>query len=249
MFLFALCSSAQEYKKMFEDENIDYYVYSECDADEYGNCLLWTKNVLKKANITNVRNRYVKKFNNQGFNSLSYYIQLFKLDLDSKKVCTPTTIYYDSNKNIIKKVTSYEWEYVQPETNAAQIYKIARQMQKPYAEPENDTSSSKYEDKVYDVTEQMPQFKGGSAALFEYLSKNVQYPEDAKREGIQGRNVVTFIVENDGSISNCKIVHSIHPSLDKETIRVVENMPKWIPGRQNGKTVRVKYTVPVTFRL
>lgn len=249
LFLLALCTSAQEYKKMFEDENIEYYVYSECDFDEYGHCLLWTKNVPKDSKITSIRNQYVKKYNDQGFNRLSYYIQLFKLDFDSKKVCIPTTIYYDSTKNIIKKVTSYELEYVQPETIAARIYKIAKQMSKTNEESHDDTSSSQYEEKVYDVVEQMPQFRGGQAALFEYFSKNIQYPEDAKREGIQGRNVVTFIVENDGSISNCKIVYSLYPSLDKEAIRLVENMPKWIAGRQNGKNIRVKYTIPVTFRL
>lgn len=87
------------------------------------------------------------------------------------------------------------------------------------------------------------------SALFEYLSNNVQYPVVAEENGVQGRVIVTFIVEKDGSISNAKVVKAVDPSLDKEAIRLVESMPNWIPGKQNGEPVRVKYTVPVTFRL
>ena len=105
------------------------------------------------------------------------------------------------------------------------------------------------EEKVYDVVEEMPQFPGGPSALFEYLSNNLQYPVVAEENGVQGRVIVTFIVEKDGSISNAKVVKAVDPSLDKEAIRLVESMPNWIPGKQNGEPVRVKYTVPVTFRL
>lgn len=105
------------------------------------------------------------------------------------------------------------------------------------------------EEKVYDVVEEMPQFPGGPSALFEYLFNNLQYPVVAEENGVQGRVIVTFIVEKDGSISNAKVVKAVDPSLDKEAIRLVESMPNWIPGKQNGEPVRVKYTVPVTFRL
>jgi protein TonB len=105
------------------------------------------------------------------------------------------------------------------------------------------------ETKVFDVVEQMPQFKGGDAALMEYLNKNIKYPVVAEENGIQGRVVATFVVERDGSITDVKVVKSVDPSLDKEAVRVLKAMPKWIPGRQNGQPVRVKYTVPVTFRL
>ncbi len=105
------------------------------------------------------------------------------------------------------------------------------------------------ETKVFDVVEQMPSFKGGDAALMEWLSKNIKYPVVAEENGIQGRVVATFVVERDGSITDVKIVKSVDPSLDKEAVRVLKSMPKWIPGRQNGQPVRVKYTVPVTFRL
>jgi protein TonB len=105
------------------------------------------------------------------------------------------------------------------------------------------------ETKVFDVVEQMPSFKGGDAALMEWLSKNIKYPVVAEENGIQGRVVATFVVERDGSITDVKIVKSVDPSLDKEAVRVLKAMPKWIPGKQNGQAVRVKYTVPVTFRL
>ena len=105
------------------------------------------------------------------------------------------------------------------------------------------------ETKVFDAVEQMPSFKGGDAALMEWLSKNIKYPVIAEENGIQGRVVATFVVERDGSITDVKIVKSVDPSLDKEAVRVLKSMPKWIPGKQNGQAVRVKYTVPVTFRL
>lgn len=105
------------------------------------------------------------------------------------------------------------------------------------------------EEKVFDVVEQMPQFPGGDAALFEYLSTHIKYPTIAEENGVQGRVSVTFVVERDGSITDVKVVKSVDPSLDKEASSVVAGMPKWIPGKQNGSAVRVKYTVPVTFRL
>ena len=101
----------------------------------------------------------------------------------------------------------------------------------------------------FDVVEEMPQFPGGPSALFEYLSKNIKYPVVAEENGVQGRVIVTFVVERDGSITDVKVVKSVDPSLDKEAQRVVKSMPHWIPGKQNGSAVRVKYTVPVTFRL
>ena len=104
-------------------------------------------------------------------------------------------------------------------------------------------------DKVYDVVETMPQFPGGPNAMFEYLSKNIKYPVVAEENGVQGRVIVAFVVERDGSITDVKVVKSVDPSLDKEAQRVVKGMPHWIPGTQDGSPVRVKYTVPVTFRL
>lgn len=111
------------------------------------------------------------------------------------------------------------------------------------------TEQPKEETKVFDVVEQMPQFPGGPQALFEYLSSHIKYPVVAEENGVQGRVIVTFVVERDGSITDVKVAKSVDPSLDKEAQRVVKSMPHWIPGKQNGAAVRVKYTVPVTFRL
>ena len=105
------------------------------------------------------------------------------------------------------------------------------------------------ETKVFDVVEEMPQFPGGQAALLEYLAKNIKYPVVAEENGVQGRVIVTFVVERDGSITDVRVVKSVDPSLDKEAARVVKSMPKWQPGKQNGSAVRVKYTVPLQFRL
>ena len=105
------------------------------------------------------------------------------------------------------------------------------------------------ENKVFDVVEQMPSYPGGMGALMQYLSSHIKYPAIAEENGIQGRVICTFVVERDGSITDVRIAKSVDPSLDKEAMRVVSKMPKWIPGKQNGSAVRVKYTLPVTFRL
>ena len=104
-------------------------------------------------------------------------------------------------------------------------------------------------EKAFDVVEQMPQYPGGPAALMQFLAQNIRYPEEAHKAGVQGRVIVSFVVETDGSISEAKAVKSVSSELDAEALRVINCMPNWIPGRQNGEAVRVKYVVPVTFRL
>jgi len=104
-------------------------------------------------------------------------------------------------------------------------------------------------DEVRDVTDKMPSFPGGMGALMQYLKGNVDYPTEALKENIGGRVVVAFIIEKDGSLSDVRIAKSVHPLLDAEAIRVVSSMPKWNPGLENGNPVRVKYTIPITFRL
>ena len=103
--------------------------------------------------------------------------------------------------------------------------------------------------KVFDVVEEMPSFPGGNGALMSYLNGNTKYPVVAQENGVQGKVIISFVVERDGSISDVKVARSVDPSLDREAQRVVKSMPKWTPGKQNGQTVRVKYTVPVVFRL
>ncbi len=106
------------------------------------------------------------------------------------------------------------------------------------------------EEVVFVIVESMPEFPGGQQALFKYLSENVKYPVIAQENGIQGRVICQFVVNKDGSIVDVEVVRSGgDPSLDKEAVRVIKSMPKWKPGKQRGKAVRVKYTVPVNFKL
>ena len=102
---------------------------------------------------------------------------------------------------------------------------------------------------VYDAVEEMAVFPGGTNALLKYLTDSLRYPVEAMDEGIQGRVLVGFVVENDGSVTNESIVRSVHPMLDAEALRVVRIMPKWIPGKINGKPVAQRCTIPLVFRL
>ena len=103
--------------------------------------------------------------------------------------------------------------------------------------------------KIFGGVEEMPSFPGGNSALMKFLNENIHYPVVAQENGVQGRVVISFVVERDGHITDVQVARSVDPSLDKEAQRVVKSMPKWIPGKQNGSAVRVKYNVPVSFRL
>lgn len=115
------------------------------------------------------------------------------------------------------------------------------------------TSSAPIEEEedqvIFQVVEKMPSFPGGDAALFKFLGENVKYPVIAQENGVQGRVICQFVVNRDGSIVDIEVVRSVDRSLDAEAVRVIQSMPKWTPGKQRGKTVRVKYTLPVNFRL
>ena len=105
------------------------------------------------------------------------------------------------------------------------------------------------EQEIFKIVEEMPSFPGGEAKLMEYVGKNVKYPQIARETGIQGRVFVNFVVEPDGSVSNVTVLRGIGGGCDEEAMRVVKNMPKWKPGKQRGKPVRVQYMLPVNFRL
>ena len=102
---------------------------------------------------------------------------------------------------------------------------------------------------VLSVVEQMPEFPGGQTELLRWISEHIHYPIYAEKNGIQGRVICTFVVERDGSVTDIQVARSIDPSLDAEAVRVLSQMPNWNPGKQNGSPVRVKYTVPITFKL
>ena len=101
------------------------------------------------------------------------------------------------------------------------------------------------DDKVYEVCEQMPIFEGGDAALLKYLRENLKYPDNTKDRGVQGRLVIGFIVEKDGSLTDVKVLRPVDIDLDAEVLRLVKGMPKWIPGRHNGQRVRVRHLLPI----
>ncbi len=122
-------------------------------------------------------------------------------------------------------------------------------VQKKVVKTTKATKKTSANDKVYEVCEQMPIFPGGDAAMMKYLSENVKYPALAIKAQEQGRVVVSFTVEKDGAISDVKVARSVTPSLDAEAVRVVKAMPKWTPGKQGGQLVRVRYNVPVSFKL
>ena len=105
------------------------------------------------------------------------------------------------------------------------------------------------EQQIFQVVEEMPEFPGGMAECMKFLSKNIKYPTISQENGVQGRVIVQFVVNRDGSIVDPVVVRGVDPYLDKEALRVISMMPKWKPGKQRGKAVRVKYTVPVMFRL
>lgn len=105
------------------------------------------------------------------------------------------------------------------------------------------------DDEIYEMVEEMPEFPGGMAECMKFIGKNLQYPSISEENGVQGKVIVTFVVNKDGSIVDPVVVRSVDPYLDKEAMRVISTMPNWKPGKQRGNPVRVRYTVPVTFRL
>ena len=144
--------------------------------------------------------------------------------------------------NVVEDNVETESIEVNAEDDKAEEVVIAAPVEAPVEEEE--------EEVVFVVVESMPEFPGGQQALFKYLSENVKYPVIAQENGIQGRVICQFVVNKDGSIVDVEVVRSGgDPSLDKEAIRVIKSMPKWKPGKQRGKPVRVKYTVPVNFKL
>ena len=165
----------------------------------------------------------------------NYPNQLVKTILYSNGLKEGKTTLYYSNGNL-------------KETN---LYKSDLLLQTKYFDTEGNQLKEEdiQDDVVYTIVEDQPEFPGGMAKMMKYLARKTQYPQLALEMNIQGKVYVSFIVEKDGAISNVYIIRGSHKSLDKEAIRVVKNMPKWKPGFQKGKKVKVKYTIPINFRL
>lgn len=135
-------------------------------------------------------------------------------------------------------------------TDNAQEVKRAVRMEIPKDMPiwRPDGTEINEEDMIYQVVEEMPEFPGGMSALMEYIKTNIRYPETSRKNGVQGRVIVRFVVTKDGSIEQARVVRNINSELDEEALRVIRSMPRWKPGKQDGKEKNVEFTVPVTFR-
>ena len=159
-------------------------------------------------------------------------------------------VYQQPQKKIIKKGKKNATIKMGPINEIVVVEQApdAQKEVKPVEMP-NAMKVEKAEKEAFDVVEQMPQFPGGPEALMQFLSQNVKYPKEAYEKNVQGRVIASFVVEKDGSITEAVIRKSIDPLLDAEALRVIGSMPKWEPGMQNGEAVRVKYTVPITFKL
>ena len=170
----------------------------------------------------------------------------------------------DSHIFIVSKILNVETAKVenissiQTATNIENMEKACRELAArllgiqrgtDFDEAITDEPLREYKEKVFDVVEIMPSFPGGESELMAFLNENLRYPPEANENGIQGRPIITFVVERDGSITNVRVIRSVDPLLDGEAVRVVKMMPKWNPGKQNSTPVRVKFTLPINFRL
>jgi len=118
-----------------------------------------------------------------------------------------------------------------------------------YVPPVDNDDEKEDENMIFQIVEEMPEFPGGEGELLKYISRSIKYPVIAQESNIQGRVICAFVINRDGSVVDGQILRGVDPSLDKEALRVISTLPKWKPGKQRGKPVRVKYTVPITFRL
>ena len=143
-----------------------------------------------------------------------------------------------------------EVPYIAPveETNECEEAERARLQAELAAELQKEAEAED-PNKIYDNAEVMPEYPGGQVALMRYIAQNVKYPTVAQENGTQGIVVVQFVVDADGSVTNAHVITSVDPYLDEEALRVIKSMPRWTPGKLNGKPVRVTYTTPIKFRL
>ena len=160
----------------------------------------------------------------------------------------------DNDTHALLFLGEYRGEQDAPAMNAT-IYKegerkwLAEQRQSEWVERNKRDTETVDPQKCYDIVDVMPEFPYGQEGLMNFIQRNINYPAKARRDSLQGRVIVTFIVETDGSLSNFNIVRPLSPELNAEALRVCRLMPKWKPGRMNYQAVRVKYTIPVIFKL
>ena len=159
----------------------------------------------------------------------------------------------ESNALVSSVVPAAETQVAEPSTVAAAV--AVRKAEAAQSDAEAQPAEAVAEagvpgpdDKVYDIAEQQPEFPGGQVAMAKWLGETIRYPAEAAKKGVEGRVVVRFVIGSDGTVGDAKVVHGVDPLLDQEALRVINAMPKWIPGKQGGKAVAVRYMVPITFR-
>ena len=179
-------------------------------------------------------------------NNVAYFLALLFSDKNLKEI----GIADEKDKITVMEIARTSFAVIRPVKDKDDVVEEGAD---PIDTPEEKIIDNKKKDsheKIYDSVETMPSFPGGTSALISWLNQNINYPSIAANNGVQGRVQVQFVVETDGSISNVELVNKVEPSLDKEAVRVVNNMPHWIPGKlKSGARVRVKYTIPITFKL
>ena len=190
--------------------------------------------------------QHEKKFNDEILNAgdITLEEEVIPITMPEKKTVPPPP----------QAVTQAEvLNIVEDEADIEETTLVSAEDQTEYVEISDDVpivvEDIEEEQQIFQVVENMPEFPGGTAELMAYLRKNIKYPTICQEQGIQGRVVVQFVVNKDGSIVDPEVIKPVNPYLDKEALRVISTMPKWKPGEQRGKPVRVKFTVPVQFKL
>ena len=161
----------------------------------------------------------------------------------------PSKVKKHTAKVVFNETNKGKVPITQESLDEGQAFEVVGNVDEEILQPEPPAVGENQLTLMGDVVEQMPSFPGGPQALLNYLSEHINYPEGYEETCVQGRVVITFVVEKDGSLSDVTVVKSLEKAFDEEALRAVKSMPNWIPGMQDGKPVRVKYTVPVNFRL
>jgi TonB family protein len=185
---------------------------------------------------------------NRGVDAKQYQLLLIRKSVGDQLFSMANSFNYQSLKKRIRMMTikkSSQWKRLW----ALAVVPVIAFALLAFANPKTDAASTVGDKKVYETVEQMPQFPGGEAAMIDFLSKEVKYPEQAAKDKVEGRVIVQFVVEETGEIGEIRIARSVNEELDNEAIRVVKALPRFIPGRINGKAVAVWYTLPLVFKL
>ena len=161
----------------------------------------------------------------------------------------PSKVKKHTAKVVFNETNKGKVPITQESLDEGQAFEVVGNVDEEILQPEPPAVGENQLTLMGDVVEQMPSFPGGPQALLNYLSEHINYPEGYEETCVQGRVVITFVVEKDGSLSDITVLKSLEKAFDEEALRAVKSMPNWIPGMQDGEPIRVKYAVPVNFRL